>query len=165
MDFFFPKNQLKSLRCKCSVNYYSANQVYGDNISITYSWVYWSGINIARKLAVLFSVFKILPLNFVLENSTRFFKDSFLRNSFIERKDYKIHSFPSKMTVFFYKERFEVICIYEFFIKIWTLCDSGKMIFGHGICKNYVAINRNINMCAVISESIVYSILTMSVPL
>lgn len=56
---FFPKNQLKSGRCKCSVNY-SASQVYGYNISTVYSWTYRSGINIARKLAIFCSVFKIL---------------------------------------------------------------------------------------------------------
>lgn len=59
MDIFSPKNQRKSWRCKCSVNY-SASQVYGDDISLVYSWIYQSGINKAWKLAIFFSVFKIL---------------------------------------------------------------------------------------------------------
>lgn len=61
--FFSPKNQLKSLRCKYSVNY-SASQEDGDNVSLVYSWMYQSGTNIAWTLAVFFSVFKILAFCF-----------------------------------------------------------------------------------------------------
>lgn len=42
-----------------------------------------------------------------------------------------------------------LLLISEHFLRL-----SGKLVFGYGVCKNYVASN----MCAVISESIVYRI-------
>lgn len=35
-----------------------------------------------------------------------------------------------------------------------TFCDFQENFFGYRVCKNYVAINRCINMCAIISGSI-----------
>ena len=42
-----------------------------------------------------------------------------------------------------------LLLISEHFLRL-----SGKFVFGYGVCENYVASN----MCAVISESIVYRI-------